>query len=110
MRSAIRFLCVPAVRDETNSRKYIYYSYLLYFHQIIDVESGKALGPYNQGELCFKGDLIMKGYIGNPGATAGMIDQDGWLHTGDIGYYDEDEHFFIVDRLKELIKYKGYQV
>uniref|UniRef100_A0A6M2E099 Putative acyl-coa synthetase n=1 Tax=Xenopsylla cheopis TaxID=163159 RepID=A0A6M2E099_XENCH len=78
--------------------------------KIIDVESGKALGPYNQGELCFKGDLIMKGYIGNPGATAGMIDQDGWLHTGDIGYYDEDEHFFIVDRLKELIKYKGYQV
>ena len=55
-------------------------------------------------------NLQMTGYLNNPEATAKTIDSDGWLHTGDIGHYDEDEHFFIVDRLKELIKYKGFQV
>ena len=54
--------------------------------------------------------LQLTGYLNNPEATAKTIDSDGWLHTGDIGHYDEDEHFFIVDRLKELIKYKGFQV
>lgn len=72
--------------------------------------AGKALGPNCEGELCFKGDLIMKGYCNDAKATALTIDKDGWLHSGDIGYYDEDGHFFIVDRLKELIKYKGFQV
>ena len=52
----------------------------------------------------------MKGYCGDKEATAAMFDPEGFLHTGDIGYYDEDLSFFIVDRLKELIKYKGYQV
>lgn len=48
--------------------------------------------------------------MNNPEATSQTIDSDGWLHTGDIGHYDEDEYFFVVDRLKELIKYKGFQV
>lgn len=74
--------------------------------KVIDPDSGKVLGPNQRGELCFKGSLIMKGYIGKESD----VDEDGWLHTGDIGYYDEDEDFFIVDRIKELIKYKGFQV
>ncbi len=52
----------------------------------------------------------MKGYLNNSKATAETIRADGWLHTGDIALYDEEERFFIVDRLKELIKVKGFQV
>lgn len=52
----------------------------------------------------------MKGYLNNPKATEECIDSDGWFHTGDIGYYDEQKFFYITDRLKELIKVKGFQV
>ncbi|XUM05145.1 AMP-binding enzyme [Streptomyces venezuelae ATCC 10712] len=52
----------------------------------------------------------MKGYLGRPDATAAMIDADGWVHTGDVGRVDEDGWLFVVDRVKELIKYKGFQV
>ncbi|KYN00718.1 PREDICTED: 4-coumarate--CoA ligase 1 [Cyphomyrmex costatus] len=75
-----------------------------------EYETDEALGPNCEGELCFKGDLIMKGYYNDERSTRATIDKDGWLHTGDVGYYDEDEYFYIVDRIKELIKYKGYQV
>uniref|UniRef100_A0A182QSE0 Luciferin 4-monooxygenase n=1 Tax=Anopheles farauti TaxID=69004 RepID=A0A182QSE0_9DIPT len=74
--------------------------------KVIDLETGRALGPHQHGELCFKGSLIMKGYIGGEQ----VIDADGWLHTGDVGYYDSEGDFYIVDRLKELIKYKAFQV
>ena len=52
----------------------------------------------------------MKGYLGKPEETAKCIDAEGWFHTGDIGYFDSDGHFYITDRLKELIKVKGLQV
>lgn len=77
--------------------------------KVID-ENGKSLGPNKRGELCFKGNQLMIGYIGDDKATKDTIDRDGWLHTGDVGYYDEDHQFYIVDRIKELIKWKGYQV
>jgi acyl-CoA synthetase (AMP-forming)/AMP-acid ligase II len=78
--------------------------------KIIDLESGAPLGPGERGEVCVRGPQVMKGYLNRPDATAETIDAEGWLHTGDIGYADEDGHFFIVDRAKELIKYKGFQV
>src|SRR4029450_6879226 len=53
---------------------------------------------------------VMKGYLNRPDATSAMIDADGWLHTGDVGYADAEGCFFIVDRVKELIKYKGLQI
>ena len=78
--------------------------------KIIDLASGEPVGPGQKGEVCVRGPQIMKGYLNKPEATAQTIDNEGWLHTGDIGYADEDGHFFIVDRAKELIKYKGFQV
>jgi acyl-CoA synthetase (AMP-forming)/AMP-acid ligase II len=78
--------------------------------RIVNVETGEPLGHGQEGEICMRGPQMMKGYLNRPDATAATIDADGWLHTGDIGYCDEEGHFFIVDRLKELIKYKGMQV
>jgi acyl-CoA synthetase (AMP-forming)/AMP-acid ligase II len=78
--------------------------------RIVDPASGRDLGPGEQGEIYVRGPQVMKGYLGRPDATAALIDPDGWLHTGDIGYVDEDGDFFVVDRLKELIKYKGCPV
>jgi len=77
---------------------------------IVDPETGKALGLGEDGEVWVRGPQVMAGYLNNPEATASTIDADGWLHTGDIGHVDEDGHLYIVDRLKELIKYKGFQV
>jgi acyl-CoA synthetase (AMP-forming)/AMP-acid ligase II len=78
--------------------------------RVIDVATGAELGPKEDGELWISGPQVMKGYLNNPGATSATIDADGWLHTGDIGYADEDGYFWIVDRVKELIKYNAFQV
>ncbi|MFF8574829.1 4-coumarate--CoA ligase family protein [Streptomyces sp. NPDC015408] len=73
-------------------------------------DPGKDLPPGESGEILIRGPQIMKGYLGRPDATAAMIDEDGWLHTGDVGHADSDGWLFVVDRVKELIKYKGFQV
>lgn len=77
--------------------------------RVVHIETGELLGPNAEGELHFRGNEMF-GYKGNPKATADMIGSDGWLRTGDIGYYTEKGEWYVVDRLKELIKYKGFQV
>lgn len=67
-------------------------------------------GPSEAGELLIRGPQVMQGYLNNPEATAATIDSDGWLHTGDLATVDSSGIYRIVDRLKELIKYRGYQV
>lgn len=75
----------------------------------INDNSGFGLAPNETGELWVKGPQNMIGYLNNQTATDEML-IDGWIRTGDIAYYDDDGFFFITDRLKELIKVKGYQV
>ncbi|KAF5305713.1 hypothetical protein FQR65_LT07610 [Abscondita terminalis] len=78
--------------------------------KIVSVDNQQAVGPYKVGEICFKGDCVMKGYFNNEEATRMSFDSDGFFHTGDLGYYDDTSCFYIVDRLKDIIKYKGFQV
>ncbi|KAM5571723.1 4-coumarate--CoA ligase-like 9 [Rosa sericea] len=78
--------------------------------KIVDPETGEALPPGQRGELWLRGPTIMKGYVGDDKATAETLDKDGWLKTGDLCYFDDEGFLYIVDRLKELIKYKAYQV
>ncbi len=78
--------------------------------RIVDPDTGNDLGEGEDGEVWVRGPQVMPGYLNNESATASTIDTDGWLHTGDVGHVDKDGHFTIVDRLKELIKYKGFQV
>lgn len=73
----------------------------------VDDPTGTPLGPNEQGELFVKGPQVMKGYYKRPEENAFL---DGWLRTGDMMYYNEDGYLFITDRLKELIKVKGFQV
>lgn len=76
----------------------------------MDFETGEELDPNESGEICIRGEIVMKGYHNRPKETKEIIDNDGFLHTGDIGYVDEDGYFFIMDRVKELIKVNGFQV
>ena len=78
--------------------------------RIVDVESGADLGHDEHGELLVRGPNVMRGYLNRPAESQAMVQADGWMRTGDVGYFDSDGHLYIVDRLKELIKYKGYQV
>jgi len=77
--------------------------------KVLDLTTGEEMRAGETGELCFEGPQVMPGYFKNDQATAETL-IDGWLHTGDIGYFDENGHVFLVDRKKELIKVKGLQV
>jgi acyl-CoA synthetase (AMP-forming)/AMP-acid ligase II len=77
---------------------------------VVDPVTNKAMPPTKQGELWLRGPTIMKEYLNNPKATAETLDKDGWMRTGDLVYFDVDGYLYIVDRLKELIKYKANQV
>jgi len=79
--------------------------------RLVDVATQQDVGTTGQtGELWLKGPHIMKGYLNDEDATKNTLTEDGWLKTGDIAYFDEDFDFYITDRLKELIKVKGFQV
>jgi acyl-CoA synthetase (AMP-forming)/AMP-acid ligase II len=78
--------------------------------RVVDPATGADVSRGETGELLVRGPQVMKGYLNAPDATAAMLDPDGWLHTGDLGTVDEQGYVFIVDRVKELIKYKGLQV
>ncbi|KAK8949902.1 4-coumarate--CoA ligase 1 [Platanthera guangdongensis] len=78
--------------------------------KVVDPNTTASLHRNQRGEICIRGDNVMKGYLNDKKATESTIDAEGWLHTGDIGYVDDDDEIFIVDRLKEIIKYKGFQV
>jgi 4-coumarate--CoA ligase len=77
--------------------------------RVVD-EEGNDRDVNEEGELWVRGPQVMLGYLNNPDATRATIDADGWLHTGDVARFDADGHMYIVDRVKELIKYKGFQV
>jgi acyl-CoA synthetase (AMP-forming)/AMP-acid ligase II len=77
---------------------------------IVDLVTGDEVQPGEPGEVLVRGPQVMRGYLNQPDATASTVEPDGWLHTGDVGYADPDGYLYIVDRVKEIIKYKAYQV
>jgi acyl-CoA synthetase (AMP-forming)/AMP-acid ligase II len=78
--------------------------------RLVDAATGEDAAPGQPGELWIRGPQVMKGYLNNPEATASTVDGEGWLHTGDVAIIDDNGCYTVVDRVKELIKYKGYQV
>ncbi|KAA0920430.1 4-coumarate--CoA ligase family protein [Aquicoccus porphyridii] len=78
--------------------------------RIVNPETLEDVKPGEDGELWVRGPQVMKGYLNNDKATSETIVEGGWLRTGDIAHFDADGYLFITDRLKELIKYKGFQV
>lgn len=78
--------------------------------KIVDPDTGGSLPPMNRGELWVRGPFIMEGYVDDKEVVDTTVDSDGWFRTGDLCYFDNEGFLFVVDRLKELIKYKGYQV
>ncbi|CUU37952.1 MAG: 4-coumarate--CoA ligase family protein [Armatimonadetes bacterium] len=77
---------------------------------VVDLNTGNPKGVREEGEIWIRGPQVMKGYLNAPEATAFTLTPEGWLRTGDVGYVDEDGYFYIVDRVKEMIKYKGLQI
>jgi long-chain acyl-CoA synthetase len=78
--------------------------------KIVDIEGGDwELTPGEVGEICVKGPQVMKGYWERPQETEQVL-REGWIYTGDIGYLDKDGYLHIVDRKKDMVIYKGYNV
>lgn len=77
---------------------------------VVDVATGDAQPIGSTGEVWFRGPQVFAGYLGNAEATAATVDHGGWVHTGDLGHFDRSGYLHITDRLKELIKVKGFQV
>lgn len=75
--------------------------------KILDLNSGGSLGPHQRGEIVVQIKNLMKGYYNNPEDTREVLSNDGWFRTGDIGYYDENGHIYILERLKQMIKCMG---
>ncbi|XP_008787558.2 4-coumarate--CoA ligase-like 5 [Phoenix dactylifera] len=78
--------------------------------RVVEVGTGRGVEPGEVGELWLRGPTVMPGYLGNDEATADALVGDGWLRTGDLVYFDQDGYLYVVDRIKELIKVKGFQV
>ncbi len=78
--------------------------------KIVDPETGEEMPIGEPGELCVKGPQVMKGYWNRPEETKAALDEEGWLHTGDIAYMDEEGYFYIVDRKKDMIIAGGYNI
>ncbi|KAK8774363.1 hypothetical protein V5799_011104, partial [Amblyomma americanum] len=78
--------------------------------KVVDVETGQKLGPHQTGEICFRSASMVKSYYKRPRENAELFDKEGWLKSGDCGYYDEHGRFYIVDRLKHMIKCMANQV
>jgi len=78
--------------------------------RLVDPATGADVAAGEPGEIWYRGPQVMKGYLGRQDETAAMIGAGGWLRTGDIGRIDADGQLYVVDRIKELIKYKGFQV
>ncbi|XP_037526174.2 probable 4-coumarate--CoA ligase 1 [Rhipicephalus sanguineus] len=78
--------------------------------KVVDVETREKLGPRENGEICVKGPYCCLGYLNKPEATRNLYDDDGFIQTGDVGYYTEDGKIYVVDRIKELIKCMDQQV
>jgi 4-coumarate--CoA ligase len=79
-------------------------------YKVVDTATGEVLPRNQEGEVVCTGPNVMEGYLNNPAANEGAFDADGWFRTGDIGYFDDDGYMTLTDRLKELIKFKGFQV
>ena len=78
--------------------------------KIVHLDSGKALPPFHEGEICMRGAPCFIAYLNRPEETAEAIDHDGWYHSGDIGYVDEYGDCFVTDRIKELIKFRHWTI